>query len=144
MMSIVDVVYYFRESADMHRIKEVKINQVYGDLPFNSLKRSLGIFMLEILRGSIREVESNPVMYNFIKSHFVRLDEAINPSPNYHLLFLLELTRLLGFFPSMPSSGDEIYFNMMDGNFDAYVSTASACPEQGRQFLVLSIDDLSV
>ncbi len=57
---LVDLVAYQKPTNELHRIKELKSNQVYQNIPFNITKSSLAIFIAEVLYKSINEQESYP------------------------------------------------------------------------------------
>ncbi|MNL44549.1 hypothetical protein D3C87_1671310 [compost metagenome] len=44
-------------------------------------------------------------------------DEVEEISPNFHLSFLLKLTRFLGFAPNEKRKADQIYFDLQEGEF---------------------------
>ncbi|RYG12871.1 MAG: DNA repair protein RecO, partial [Chitinophagaceae bacterium] len=42
-------------------------------------------------------------------------DETDEPSVNFHLAFLLKLTRFLGFAPHFQARADQMYFDLQEG-----------------------------
>src|SRR5690606_6646320 len=52
---LVDMVAYQKQTRELHRIKELKSNQVYQNIPFNITKSSLAIFLAEVLYRTINE-----------------------------------------------------------------------------------------
>ena len=44
-------------------------------------------------------------------------DESEQPNPNFHLSFLLKLTRFLGFYPNDKRRQDQNYFDLHEGEF---------------------------
>ena len=59
VMSIVDLVVYERPDRDLTRIKEIKPAYLYRSIPFEVRKGAVGLFMIEVARKTIREVEEN-------------------------------------------------------------------------------------
>ncbi|HPE75297.1 MAG TPA: DNA repair protein RecO [Draconibacterium sp.] len=112
---IVDLVAYQKPTNELHRIKELKSNQVYQNIPFNITKSSLVIFIAEVLYKSINEQESYPEMYDFIKNSLLYFDLMETGSGNFHLWFLFRLTQYLGFFPETNRVGFEGWFDMKKG-----------------------------
>jgi DNA repair protein RecO (recombination protein O) len=72
-------------------------------------------FLSEILASSIQEEEQNKTLYSYLETAFVWLD-VHDKIANFHLLFLLNLTGFLGFYPDT-SKKDKIGFNLLEGNF---------------------------
>ena len=112
---LVDLVAYQKPIHELHRIKELKSNQVYQNIPFNITKSSLVIFIAEVLYKSINEQESYPEMYDFIKNSLLYFDLMETGSSNFHLWFLFRLTEYLGFFPETNRVGYEGWFDMKKG-----------------------------
>lgn len=117
LMSLLDLIVYHQENKEICRIKEIKLDKAYERLPFEIERSSIGIFMLEVSRKSIREREKNSILFKFLYDWFSFLDQSKEKLANYHLLFLIELTKHLGFSPSSNQSENELYFDMMEGVF---------------------------
>ncbi len=118
-MNLVELVAYERDGKDLTRIKEVRPGYVYARIPFDVYRGTLGLFMLEMSRLSIREAEENPALFDFLFSSFVFLDATEGPIGHLHLHFLLELTAYLGFVPSGEYSATTPLFDLKEGQFIA-------------------------
>lgn len=116
-MNLVDLVAYEREGKELTRLKEVRPAHVYTRIPFDVYRGTIGLFMLEVARNAIREVEDNTELFGFLFDSFVFLDTTDGPIGNIHLHFLLELTVHLGFLPSGAYSGSTPYFDLREGAF---------------------------
>ena len=112
---LVDMVAYQKQTRELHRIKELKSNQVYQNIPFQITKSSLAIFLAEVLYKSINEQESYPELYDFIKNSLLYFDLMDTGSSNFHLWFLFRLTEYLGFFPEIKSAGFQRWFDLKTG-----------------------------
>ena len=112
---LVDMVAYQKQTRELHRIKELKSNQVYQNIPFNITKSSLAIFLAEVLYKSINEQESYPEMYDFIKNSLLYFDLMETGTSNFHLWFLFRLTEYLGFYPETNRPGFQGWFDLKTG-----------------------------
>lgn len=112
---LVDLVAYQKQSHELHRVKELRSNHVYQNIPFEITKFSLVIFLAEVLYKSINEQESYPEMYDFIKSSLLWFDLMESGSYNFHLWFLFRLTEYLGFLPDTKKAGFEGWFDFRKG-----------------------------
>lgn len=117
VMTLVDMVAYFRDDKDLHRIKEIKADRVYASLPFDIVKGAVGLFMAELARKTIRESEQNQALFNFLYDTYVLLDETANPVNNFHLSFMIELSGFLGFMPEGIFGNGSVYFDLEEGVF---------------------------
>lgn len=115
--TLVDMVAYFRDNKPMNRIKEIKAAHIYQSIPFDLMKGTISLFMIELAQKTIKEEESNPDLFNFLFSQFADLDGLEKINPNFHLYFMLDLSGYLGFFPGGNWSEATPWLNMKDGNF---------------------------
>ncbi|CAH0999030.1 DNA repair protein RecO [Neolewinella maritima] len=117
LMNLVDLIAYERPGKDLTRIKEVQPAFIYTRIPFEVERGTIGLFMLEVARNSIRESEENPSLFHFLYESFAFLDSTAGPINNIHLHFLLELTAHLGFLPSGDHSPATPLFDLREGQF---------------------------
>ena len=117
LMNLVDLVAYERPGKDLTRIKEVRPALIYTRIPFEVERGTVGLFMLEVARNSIRESEENPALFDFLFDSFAFLDTTTGPIVLVHLHFLLELTTYLGFLPSGEYTEDTPLFDLKEGQF---------------------------
>ena len=108
----------FRSNKSLQTIKEVKFNYIYRTLHTNIYKSSIVLFLSEVLSTVLKEEEKNEDLFNYISTAFQYLDNEDEFS-NFHLLFLLKLTRYLGFQPEEPKT-DNLFFNLKTGVFEAF------------------------
>ena len=74
------------------------------------------MFLSEILSSSIQEEEENTVLFEYLETAFLWLDTH-DKIANFHLLFLLNLTRFLGFYPDRVDQETTTSFNLAEGSF---------------------------
>ena len=103
------------KKAVLNSIREVHVVHPYKNIYTNIFKQTIVLFLSEILSSTIQEEESNKSLYSFLETAFIWLDTNDKTS-NFHLLFLLNLTKFLGFYPDI-SKIDFNYFNLINGNF---------------------------
>ncbi len=115
VMSLLEMVAYHRSDKDLQRIKEIKPAYVFQHIPFDIKKGAVGLFMTEIARKTIREEEQNVPLFNFLFHAFAFLDETRSSVANYHLCFLLQLSRYLGFAPGGQYCADTPVFDLREG-----------------------------
>ena len=83
----------------MDRFKEVRAGFVLQSLPFDVRKSTMALFMAEVLYRLVRESEPNQPLFDFVWGSAEALDAMDEGVPNFHLWFLANLSRLLGFRP---------------------------------------------
>ena len=117
VMSIVDLVAYFKVDKEMHRVKEMMPAQIYSGISFNVVKNSVGLFMIEVAQKCIKESEQNYPLYDWLENAFVFLDQSKTSLANYPLGFLLGLSSFLGFQPEPPADENLPIFDLREGQF---------------------------
>lgn len=96
-LTLLDLVVYHREHANINRIKEVKCLYPYQTIPIDIRKSVLAMFTLEILNKTIKEESHAQELCEFLIHSFITLDQMDGRTENFHLIFLLKLSRFLGF-----------------------------------------------
>lgn len=107
----------YKPNQSLHFISETKFNYIYKSLHTNIYKGAIVLFLSEILSNVLKEEEKNEDLFQFITAALQYLDNEDHFS-NFHLLFLLKLTRYLGFQPENLKNNDA-YFNLESGVFEA-------------------------
>jgi len=106
----------YRPNSELHSIKEVKSNYIYKSLHSNIYKSAIVLFLAEVLSSVFKEEDKNEDLYHFIETALQYLDNE-EYFANFHLLFLLKLTRYLGFQPASLGQ-NQSYFNLQSGVFE--------------------------
>lgn len=127
LMSLVDLVSYFRESKDMHRIKEVNPTHIYSAIPFEIAKSSVGVFLIEFIQKTLKEQEANFKLFDFISECFIFLDKSEQSISNFHLVFLLKYASFLGIQPENNFSIEKKYFDMNESRFVTKIPVIHHC-----------------
>jgi DNA repair protein RecO (recombination protein O) len=96
-LTLLDLVVYHRENANINRIKEVKCLYPYQSIHLDIRKSGVALFINEIINKTIKEESHAEELCDFMIKSFVTLDQLENQIENFHLRFLLKLSRHLGF-----------------------------------------------
>lgn len=115
-LSLTEVVIYKKEKSTIHSIKEVKTDFPFHSIPNDMIKLSIVIFMNEILLKSIREQEENSSLFNFVRESLIELEKN-TIGVNFHVHFIAELTRYLGFYPQGCYTEATPKFDLKEGLF---------------------------
>ncbi len=96
-LTLLDMVVYHREHAHINRIKEVKCLYAYETLHRDIRKSAIALFLAEVLNKTVKEESHSEEMFGFISRALMELDRLEQGFENFHLHFLIGLSRLLGF-----------------------------------------------
>jgi len=125
-------------------VKDVKPHVIYSSIHTNIFKSAIAIFLGEVLSISLQEEEKNELLYTYLETTFQWLDNQ-NEYSNFHLLFLLKLSRHLGFYPetnglNMP------FFNLKSGSFENQRTNVYSIADENlkllKQLLGITFDAL--
>ncbi|WP_445386633.1 DNA repair protein RecO [Robiginitalea sp. IMCC44478] len=99
----------------MGYIKEAVVAFPYSSMHTDIYKSTVAFFLSEMLSQSIREEEENPALFTYLQNALQWLDHH-HSIANFHIQFLLGLTRYLGFYPDN-SNMEAPYFDLVEGAF---------------------------
>lgn len=116
-LSLLDMVVYHKERHGLQRISEIRPNVAFSSIPYDIVKSSIALFLDEIVYKAIREEEVNSNLFEFIYNSACILDLKTTNFNNFHLFFMLQLSKYLGFYPLGAYSESNSYFNLQEGAF---------------------------
>jgi len=119
-LHLLDMVVYHKETGNIQRIKEVKNWPPLQSIPYDVIKSSLAMFLNEILYKAVKQQSADENMFDFVFSAIEWLDHQADGIANFHLLFLVRLTRYLGFYPDRYLAGEADYFDLKNGTFSRF------------------------
>jgi DNA repair protein RecO (recombination protein O) len=98
-LTLLDMVVYYKNDRDLHRLSEVKTLYPFQSLPFEVAKSTIGMFITEMLNKVLKEEAGSPILFRFLVDSILFLEYAQSNFENFHLAFLLKLSFFLGFGP---------------------------------------------
>ncbi|MBB6273195.1 DNA repair protein RecO (recombination protein O) [Pedobacter cryoconitis] len=116
-LHLVDMVVYHKTNSSIQRISELRPSPVFRTIPYDIIKSTITIFLNEVLYKSIRQQHADENIFDYIFNAISWFDETDQASANFHLAFLLKLSRFLGFAPSLETKSDQSYFDLQEGEF---------------------------
>ncbi len=117
---ILDFEVYHKDSREIQLVKEVTRTVPLNSLPFDITKSTQAIFIAEVLYRVIREEEPNPMLANFLINTIQYLDTMEEASPDFHIIFMFNLSRHLGFYPQNNFDEGSGFFNLASGRFKTH------------------------
>lgn len=116
-LSILELVAYHKERGGLQHIREISCPNPFNHIPYDIAKSSIAIFLAEILHHSLKNHEPNPPLFTFIHDAVEQLDQTTERVADFHLVFLLQLSRFLGFQPRDNYDKHNFAFNLREGVF---------------------------
>lgn len=132
-LSLLELQAQHKDKGTLEYLKEARLLHPYSSLHSHIAKQSLVMFLSEILQMAIQEEEQNTALYDFLEASFLWLDKS-DDFANFHILFLLQLSGHLGFYPDTYAMTEEC-FHLEEGIFmPSRIDPLCICGEQVNHF----------
>ena len=144
-LTLLELEVIHKDKGTLERIQEAKVIHPFQTLHVDMVKTTMVIFLAEVIRNSIKEEEKNIELFQFLENSLIWLDDH-DQVANFHILFLLKLSKYLGFYPDTTHYHKE-YFDLIEGNFQD--SKTNNYSENGvsvqalKQFFGIDFDAIS-
>ena len=116
-LSLLEIVFKLREKSDLQIPKEVRLFQPFQTIPFDMQKRSITLFLNELIYRSLHEEEANPDLFTFLLTSIQMFDLITENVINFHIWFAVQFTRQLGFRPMDNYDEQNTVFDLKEGVF---------------------------
>lgn len=116
-LHLLDLVVYHKPNRNIQRISELRNAPHFQSIPYDVVKSSLTIFLNEVLYKSIKVHFDDEALFEFLFNSIELLDRTEKGLANFHLLFLMNLSRYLGFYPDKKGKNSARYFDLVNGLF---------------------------
>ena len=118
-LSLVEIDANHKENKGLQRVKRIELEIPFNSIPFDIGKSTVAFFLAEILYKAIKEEEANTYLFEFLNQTIQILDLSENGYSNFHLIFLINLSKYLGFYPQKTILEEHVtyYFDLQEGFF---------------------------
>ena len=118
-LSIIEFEADYRPTSNLHRVKEAKSFYPFSSLPYDPYKSAIALFIAEFLYRAVREEVENKPLFAYLLHSIQWLDEQDKGFANFHLVFLMRLSRFLGLYPNLENYNNGDYFDLLNACFIA-------------------------
>jgi DNA repair protein RecO (recombination protein O) len=130
--SILEIEAVHKNKGTLENFKEIKLAIPFQTIHNSVTKSTIVLFLSEMMHYSIHEEEENEALFTFLETALLWLD-AHDEIANFHLIFLLEATKYLGFYPDTTNI-DLPYFEMTEGIFTPFNAISSLSNHETQLF----------
>ena len=114
-LTILEVNYDRRSATSLPQLKEARIVEPYVTLHHDNVKLCVSFFIAEFLGLATRSEQYNPYLYDFVENSLVWYDASSMASANFHLMFMIRVSKFLGFYPNVDDYAEGDYFDLRAG-----------------------------
>ncbi len=104
-----------RPQQQLQKISEASLLTPLPSLFSDPKKLSIGIFVSEFLYHALKGEQKNVPLFDYLRSSIEWIDGAASNYANFHIVLLMRMSRLLGFFPNLDEPGE--FFDLRGGTF---------------------------
>jgi DNA repair protein RecO (recombination protein O) len=130
--SILEIEAVHKNKGTLENFKEIKLAIPFQTIHNSVTKSTIVLFLSEMMHYSIHEEEENEALFTFLETALLWLDTH-DEIANFHLIFLLEATKYLGFYPDTTNI-DLPYFEMTEGIFTPFNAISSLSEHETQLF----------
>lgn len=116
-LSILELMYDYKPSQKLQRVREISLAYPYSSISCHPVKVMMAMYLQEFLYHSLKSEQTNLPLFAYLEHGLKWLDCCQQDFANFHLVFLMRLTRFLGIWPNMDDFQTGAVFDMVDGQF---------------------------
>ncbi len=116
-LTLLEIEYDLRPKLQLQKLSDVRLASPFSSIPFDPNKLSISLFIAEFLYYALRSEQRNEPLFDYIVNSIQWLDAQTNRFANFHLVFLMRLSRFLGFYPNLDHYQAGDYFDLRESVF---------------------------
>ena len=106
-----------RPRLQLQKLSDIRLLHPFSTIPFSQHKLSISLFVAEFLYYALRGEQQNALLFDYIVNSLQWLDGQDGRFANFHLVFLMRLSRFLGFYPNLDDYTVGDYFDLRESVF---------------------------
>lgn len=122
-----------RPQLQLQKLSDVALLSPFSTLLSSPDKLAIGLFVAEFLYHALKGEQQNEPLFDYVCHSLEWLDGSSDHYANFHLVFLMRMSRFLGFYPNLEKGGkwkeESLYFDLRAASF-------CAAPPVHRDFLM--------
>ncbi len=108
---------YHNGKNELQKIKEISNQFPFLSIPFDIQKSTIGLFLSEFLLKILEENEPDKHFFVFLMNSIMLFDSLKENFQNFHLIFLMKMSKFLGIQPENNFAPDKTIFDLEAGRF---------------------------
>lgn len=120
-LHLLEMVVSQKTNANLQRIAEARLSPMFCSIPYSVIKNTVAQFLNEVIYKCVHQQQSDEALFDFLYHAICWFDEVAHHSPNFHLAFLLKMTKFLGFAPKTDDRAGQQYFDLHEGGHTSMV-----------------------
>ena len=120
-LTLLDIECDVRPHVQLHKLRDVRMLEPFLSIPFDAQKLSIALFLAEFLYYCTRDEQQNPALFSYVANSILWLDGCGSSFANFHLVFMMRLSRFVGFYPNIEDYREGDVFDLRAAAFSSTV-----------------------
>ena len=116
-LTLLEIEVDVRPKVQLQKLSDVRLASPFLSIPFHPHKLAISLFVAEFLYYALRSEQRNELLFDYLESSILWLDGQNDRFANFHLVFLMRLSRFLGFYPNLDDYRPGDYFDLRESVF---------------------------
>ena len=116
-LTVLEIETDVRPNVQLQKLNNVRLACPFASIPFEPNKLSISLFVTEFLYYALRSEQQNVLLFDYLINSIQWLDSQKGTFANFHLVFLMRLSRFLGFYPNLDDYRAGDYFDLRESVF---------------------------
>jgi len=116
-LNLVEFAVNHNENKSIHYLKDPNLSFHYQSIPLDLNKRSILFFLVELLYKTLKEEAEDKPLFEWLFNTLTWFDLSEKNILNFHLIFMIQLSRFLGFSPKDKHKRENYFFDIIEGEF---------------------------
>lgn len=116
-MTLLSIEADLRPQTQLQKLRDASLLLPLSSLHSDPPKLSIALFLSEFLCHSLKSEQQNEPLFQYVTSSMEWLDGCTAHYVNFHLVFLMRLSRFLGFYPNLDDYTDGACFDLRNATF---------------------------
>ena len=116
-LTLLEIESDLRPKLQLQKLSDVRLASPFSSIPFDPNKLSISLFIAEFLYYALRSEQHNEPLFDYIVNSIQWLDAQTDRFANFHLVFLMRLSRFLSFYPNLDHYQTGDYFDLRESIF---------------------------
>jgi len=104
-LTLLEVEYDHHPKVQLQKMRDARLLSPYVSIPFEPTKLSIALFIAEFLYHALKGEQQNAPLFDYVRYSVEWLDGCTAAAANFHLVFLIHMSRFLGFYPNIEERG---------------------------------------
>lgn len=116
-LALIEIEADIRPNTSIYKVREAKSFHPFVSLPYEPIKAAIALFLAEFLYRALKGESENAPLFQYLMHSIIWLDTCKHHYANFHLVFLMRLSRFLGLYPNLENYSAGDYFDLRNSCF---------------------------